>query len=457
MAALPSQTSTLLTAFPILIGTANYALFRTELSEYLNSNFGEVGQHVILGTKAALSPPGKQPDYFDLRLHPRTKVPIPNDRKYPVKEITEDQMNDRHFDAETLEMTATAAKIYADDTAAWTKATATYADRLLSLRTLDDALYNFLLTHIDRGTLEVIKAHSDHIAFRALPATCVDRGHRYLKIIDKQYSLGNSTVSITEMTKFLALTQGPIEEESTASFVNKVMDHYARIAPFFTQCATVDEVKELLVTMVLIKGLNKHHRPTLRALEIFTQAHKNMDAFRNFTTLRQEVLSAQDSDLSNLKDPVSEHSSAFTAALTPPNLVAQAAAVATKLPSTAASTPTNYGLLPNRSGKPSCPYCLLHLKRHYTHLEADCFNKKNGFRTLPPTSHARSKPKTATPSSDIHAQLHARLAAVEAATATPTNNLAPVERSFSTQELNAMLAQHGLQYSYEPHTTATGN
>eukprot|EP00597_Dinobryon_sp_UTEXLB2267_P009837 CAMPEP_0170098060 /NCGR_PEP_ID=MMETSP0020_2-20130122/215_1 /TAXON_ID=98059 /ORGANISM="Dinobryon sp., Strain UTEXLB2267" /LENGTH=287 /DNA_ID=CAMNT_0010320447 /DNA_START=77 /DNA_END=938 /DNA_ORIENTATION=+ len=261
MAALLSQQSAnspTTTLFPTLLGAANYAVFRTELSDYLNSNFGEVGQHVILGTNASLVLPGRKPSYFDPRTNPRTGTAIPLSRKYAVKPLTEDQTLDTTFDRDTLELTDFAAKCLADDIAAWTRATTTYTND---------------------------------------------------KISDPP--------------------QGPVDEESTASFVNKVMEHYARISPFFSQCATVDEVKELLVTMVLIKGLNKHHHPSLRALEIFTQTHKNMNAFRNFAALRQEVLAAQDSDLSNLSDSVSEHSSAFKAALvdtSPHSLVAHLAA-----------------------------------------------------------------------------------------------------------------------------------
>jgi len=442
MAALLSQQSAnspTTTLFLTLLGAANYAVFRTELSDYLNSNFGEVGQHVILGTNASLVLPGRKPSYFDPRTNPRTGTAIPLSRKYAVKPLTEDQTLDTTFDRDTLELTDFAAKCLADDIAAWTRATMTYTDRLLSLRTLDDAFYNFLLNHIDRGTLEVLKAHSDHAPFKLLPATCIDRGHQYLKIIDKQYSIGNSTVSITEMTKFLTLTQGPVDEESTASFVNKVMEHYARISPFFSQCATVDEVKELLVTMVLIKGLNKHHHPSLRALEIFTQTHKNMNAFRNFAALRQEVLAAQDSDLSNLSDSVSEHSSAFKAALvdtSPHSLVAHLAAgpphAQHQLTKPHTHPPTtrspDYGLLPNKNGKPSCPYCLTNLKRHYTHSEADCFNKKNGTRGPPSTAPARTNKQKSV--STVDTQLLARLAAVEAATAAAglpnTNSLVPI-------------------------------
>ena len=75
----------------------------------------------------------------------------------------------------------------------------------------------------------------------------------------------------------------------------------------------------MLLCMVFIKGLNKSHPPTLRALEIHVQLYPGNASLDHYAELRTSVLAAQDSDIANLTPDVpSEHSSAFQASTSPP-------------------------------------------------------------------------------------------------------------------------------------------
>ena len=83
------------------------------------------------------------------------------------------------------------------------------------------------------------------------------------------------------------LTQGPPSSEPAAAFFNRLSEHYDRY----------NMVAMLNCMMVAIKGLNKNHPPTLRALEIHVQNYPSNDALDHFSELRTAVLAAQDSDL----------------------------------------------------------------------------------------------------------------------------------------------------------------
>ena len=59
------------------------------------------------------------PDYNDPRIHPTTKEPIPNTRKYLQRLRTEDEAQDQDFDEQTLELTPESEKNLESDISHW--------------------------------------------------------------------------------------------------------------------------------------------------------------------------------------------------------------------------------------------------------------------------------------------------------------------------------------------------
>jgi hypothetical protein len=127
--------------------------------------------------------------------------------------------------------------------------------------------------------------------------------------------------------------------------------------------------------MVFIKGLNKSHPPTLRAIEIHVQLYPGNTSLDHYAELRTSVLAAQDSDIANITPDVpSEQSSAFQATTPSPTPRTSTTAVPVK------------GLQrPSRTDH--CAYCLQTFKKYWYHKEAACNFKKGNITTLskPPT------------------------------------------------------------------------
>mmetsp|Transcript_17950 Transcript_17950/g.25846 ORF Transcript_17950/g.25846 Transcript_17950/m.25846 type:complete len:433 (+) Transcript_17950:213-1511(+) len=430
MSSLPSQSALVSTPvdFPTLTGIANYAVFRTAVNDHLASNYGEIGQHILTNTAATLHPPGARPHYNDLRSHPSTGVPIPNSRLYQQVNKTPDEAANAAFDSETLALTADATRQLDNAIQAWIKREDTYNARVLLLRTLDDSCFNFLCAHIDRNTKDTLTAHPDMVTFKQLPGHCVTRSDQYLKIVEKQFSSGNSTVTINEVTKWLSITQGPKGEDTTAAFSNRIIEQRARILPTLQKCASVEEMITMFTTMIFIKGLDKTQHQNLRALEIYIQTYKGHAAMQNFPTLQADVLAAQHSDLSNLPDNVSEQSAAFAANLIPP-----------ANPHLATPKDSTHGLKPKNNGKPHCPHCFTAFTRYYYHSADICSNNPTNKKTHP------------TSKKTPYAKLSARLAAMETAAATTSSPLPSLlqpshaDRTYSKDEMNALFAETGFQ------------
>lgn len=445
MSSLPSQSPKVSTPsdFPTLIGIANYAAFRKAVDDHLTSNYGEIGQHLLNKTIAVLNPPGPKPHYNDQRLHPTTGAPIPGTRLYQQVNQTPAEAADATFDTQTLALTEAATRNLDSATQAWTKREDTYNARLLLLRQLDDACFNFLCDNIDRNTKDTLTAHADMVAFKKLPGHCIDRSSQYLDIIEKSFSSGNSTITINEVTKWLSITQGPKGEDTTAAFSNRLIEQRTRILPTLLKCTTVDELIAMFTTMIFIKGLDKTQHQNLRALEIFVQTYKGHAAMQNFPILQADVLAAQNSDLSNLPDHISEQSAAFSAQLPTtlnslPPLTANLAN--SKQPATTTGGPKdpNHGLKPKNNGKTPCPHCFATFTRYFYHSGDICSNNPAN-RNSPPTSQKK------TSSSSTYAKLSARLAAMETATAPPAPLPVLTEKTYSKEEMNALFAESGFQ------------
>ena len=350
---LPLQPSTP-DALPILTGPANVALFLKTLREILRSQYGVVGQNILNSTTTTLTNPGPCPHYNDPRLHPITGAPIPNSRKYEQTTPTNAQLADPTFDHNTLPLTEAGENKLTQDIKTWNSNMDRYNRLLDKLRTHDDDLLTLLRRHISPDALEVTKSSPTYPAFLALPADCISRSDAYIKIFDSKFYHGNSTVSINELTKFLMLTQGPVISDPTAAFSNRLSEHYDRVLPLLDRATTLAQLKSMLLCMVFIKGLNKSHPPTLRAIEIHVQLYPGNTSLDHYAELRTSVLAAQDSDIANITPDVpSEQSSAFQATT----------------PSMTPRTPTTTVPAKKSQQRPGrtdhCTYCLQTIKKYY--------------------------------------------------------------------------------------------
>lgn len=434
MSSLASQSATT-AEFPILNGSSNIAAFSKALTDHLASNYGTVGQNILNSTTTTLRDPGTAcPHYDDPRIHPNTLQPIPNTRKYLQVNLTRDEAAEgAAFDRSTLALTEASSAALNHDVVVWRKLSDTYNRDLEKYRTQDDSLLNFLLAHISRDALEIITANPLTTAYKTLPATCIDRASQYIAIINNQFAHGNSTVSINELSKFLALTQGPVSSDPTAAFCNRLTEQYSRILPLLAHARTVEALTLMLLSMVFIKGLNKSHPPSLRALEIHVQTYPGDDSLDHFAELRARVLAAQDSDLSNIiqSDAISEQSSAL---LSTPNPSSAASSNSIPPAATAITKPYVKGLRkPNRSDH--CPYCLNHFRMYFYHPEAACVNKQQ--RRTAATAASGGRRATT--------QLAARSADIELPPFAPAGPVAQLSHS----QLLSFLASQGIDAHFE--------
>ena len=420
-------------AFPYLEGSSNISVFMKALHVHLSSNFGIIGQNILNGAKIPIGPqktlvlPGPAPHYNDERLHPITLAPIPGQRKYIQMPMNAAQQLDPTFDRATLLLTDDSARTLKDDLYAHSKLQLKYETDLEKLRKEDDLCLNFILDHILPTPLEILNSNSLMPNFKLLPHTAIDRADQFIAIITNQFSQGNSTVVIQELIKFLNVTQGTVDKDPTAVFLNRLMDQYNRVSPLLDR-ATVEELKMMLLCMVTVKGLNRNHPPSLRALLVHLQTYPGNTSLDHFAELRASLLAAQDSDISTLdNDPVSEQSSAFLSATDPTTLNPTLAALTVTSPK---PRPPKGVQKPGR--KDHCPYCLHHFKYYFYHKESDCTHKKNGI-----TGH--SKPSGGTKSTS---QPTAHSAALDISHTSGTR--------YTPQQLTTFMAAQGYELILTP-------
>lgn len=426
---------------PILHGSSNISAYLKALADHLSSNYGVIGQNTLKRTTTTIVTPGECPTYFDCRVHPLTRRAIPNTRKYIQQPKSEAQLGDPSFDDATLPLTADSDQAFSHDLATWHKTTAKHESDLEKYRSLDDKLLNFLFEHNSPSVFQILEANALMPAFKELPSDCITRSREYLDIIESQFSQGNSTVVIQELTKFLNLTQGPITQDPTPAFFNRLMSQFTRIKPLLEKALTVEALLQMLLCMVCIKGLNRSHPPTLRALLDHLQKFPGGTALEKFPELRASTLAAQDSDLSTLDaDPISEQSSAFLSAplaFTTPQLP--------KFPQPSPNVPYVKGLQkPGRTDH--CNYCFLTFAKFFYHPETQCTLKKKGITMVSPRSSAPSDNKRSS-----RGQLAARVAALEtlpsSTTASsplpPSVSSPPSDTTLSADQVMSYLASHG--------------
>ena len=441
MAALKSQQNAktfedLTSLVPILLGAPNIAHFSKALNTHLQTNFGEIGPSIARNTPIILVEPGTKPHANDPRLHLDSGLPIPDTRCYARQAPTLEEINSAaagEFDLSSLPLSADGERRFDIATATWQKDRASYEKEFLLHRTHDTACLNFILSRVAPDAKEVINSHASKTQFDALPSSCISRSKAYLDIIAIQFSTGNATSTVDAMIKFFSQHQGNAEFNTPAAHFNSLNEQWGRVEPLFRQCANLEELLQMLRTMVAIQSLDQGHRPTLRALEIHLQTYPDFTAMQHYRDLQAGVLAAATSDLARLKTGPSEQSSAFLATPGP---------AATSGPP-APANPT-YGLTP-RSGKgPHCSNCFKLFGRYYYHPQDQCRSKAgSSSKPSPPTA-----PKTNTRKG--YAQLAARVAAMEAgppatplplaSNPPPPPQLQTAPPNITTQQLKSLLA-----------------
>lgn len=389
MASLSSQSSNPATTniLPPLTGVTDYPVLRYALEEILQSNFGITGQDILNKTTTTLINPGPIPAYNDARRHPLTGLPIPGTREYTQEDLTQEQIDlGNAFDRNLLDLKTADKANLKDNISMWKKDTTIYLAQLKAQRSEDDSLLNLLKTACSPAILEVLKSNPLTPAFKKLPPDCINRSKQFLAIMENQFSKGNSQVSVNELTKFLSLYQGPLTTESTAAFLNRVDAHYQRILPILLHATTVPQLAEMLLSMVILKGVNRTYPPTQRAIEVHLHTYAGNLSLDHHNELKTGILALQDSDLhlSQPPDPVSSQASALLS--TSPDLVASALQ---------AKAPTVKGK--QREGRTDhCLYCLNMFKKFYYHKEIACEFKKKGITKL-------SKPSASPASANLSA------------------------------------------------------
>lgn len=382
----------------MLTGAADYPIYMTKLRNHLKSNFGKTGQNILKSTmNVTLRNPGPRPHYNDPRLHPDTNAPIPGTRMYEQEAPTPDQAADLNFDHKTLALTKAASADLRTDRDNHSKELQIYETKLAKYRAEDDQLLNLLTSTQSFGVIEALKSNALTPPFDALPDDCICRSQHYLTIMDNQYSKGNSTQTVNEITKFLLLQQEP--GESMAAWTNRGEDQFARIKPILSAARTVEQLLCMIQCMVYIKGTDRRIHCNLRAIEIHVQTYPAIiNSLAHYEDLRASLLAGVDNDLSQLDEPISAQSSAFTGSVTPPS--ALAATTIPPNPKGPKSKPTFISGAQRAGRTDHCTYCLAQFTKYYYHKVADCNLKKQGItaatKTIkPPTANlATTTPPT---------------------------------------------------------------
>jgi hypothetical protein len=257
-------------SIPTLTGASNFSSFHKAVKQHCSSNHGKSGQEIISATIIALihQHPGPAPHYNDPRLHPRLNTPIPETRKYPQVPPTRTQSADQNFDTETLELTPEGKADYKFDYTTHAKTLELHMNEIEKRQTHDTQLLNILLQHCSSTVKDSIKTNSKFSDFEvhSTSDTYYHRGMEYLAILTDQYSKGNSITTVTEVSKFLDITQAPDREDSTDLFFVRVADQLQRIRPLIESTVHTGFVDiNRLYSMVMFKGLDKTRHANLRA------------------------------------------------------------------------------------------------------------------------------------------------------------------------------------------------
>jgi hypothetical protein len=232
------------------------------------------------------------------------------------------------FDAGTIELTAESVRQFERDTDIYYKALSNSSTEFDVRKAHDDAFTNIMLSTIPKLVKDSIRASPLMDAHTKLSYDNCARTKSYLNILSHQYSKGNSTTTVAEISKFFSLTQ---TTEVSAVFLANVSDQLSRVRPLIESTEYPGHVKiDKLLSLVIIKGLDKKQLPNLRALEIHVQTHTE-DVLDVPTALMNSIIAIQTSDLATLSDNDPEVS-AFLAASTKPAAKAKPTAPRSNLP-----------------------------------------------------------------------------------------------------------------------------
>ena len=417
MASFPSQLPSKDLDFPttssttILIGSSNWATFVRDIKTHFSTNFGQIGSDIVNNTDTEFAEAGPPPDYNDPRIHPSTGEPIPNSRRYQQRAMTQDETDDRTFDRETLELTPESEKKLDHDISHW-QAKATRCDQKHALlKKHDDDALNYVLQHMSPLCKETVKTHPDMADFKALPFSCVTRTGDYLHILEHQYSRGNSTTIINEVSKLFDMVELPTD--TPATFINKVQEQLQSVMPLIESKDYEGHVEiSKIFAMILIKGFSRLNAATINALRIHMQTYPGATSLDHSEELITEVLAMQDSDLATLGTTQVIHSSPEE------ETSAYSAISLTNKPRLGA----------HQSGKIHCTNCFgLTNKYFYGHAASQCTRT----HTVKPANPAGTKP---TPSTQA--------------------NVAGIESTMTTNTAFDFLQSQG--YSFEDQPTTVG-
>jgi hypothetical protein len=378
-------------SIPTLTGASNFSGFLKAVKQHCSSNHGKSGQEINSSTIIALihPHPGPAPHYNDPRLHPSLNTPILDIEKYPQVRLTREQAADEEFDTETLELTLEGKADFKFDCTTHSKKLELHINEIEKRQTHDTQLLNILLQHCSSTVKDSIKTNSKFANFEVHSThdNYYHRGIEYLTILTDQYSKGNSITTVTEVSKFLDITQAPDREDSTDLFFVRVADQLQRIRPLIESTVHPGFVDiNRLHSMVMFKGLDKTRHANLRALEIHMQTYPGSTSLDHPANLIECVLQYQQSDLATLS--LDTETSVFASYTTlPPSNTKKGSSQPTSKPPARASGVKIPG------NEKHCPFCLALTKKYFYHKEEDCQKKKLSNATSP------TKANVATPSS----------------------------------------------------------
>jgi hypothetical protein len=353
------------------------------------SNFGQSGQEIITATIIPLihNHPGPLPHYGDPRLHPVTNGPIPNSRKYTRELPSEEETKDGNFDHDTLPLSSAGSAKFDHDLITHSRLLTKHLDEIDKRQLQDTNLLNFILQHCSSTVKDTVKTNALMKDFETNSAApqAYHRGFEYLTILNNQFSKGNSTTTVTEVTNYFNMIQGA---DSTAIFLTKAQDQLDRITPLIQSSNPLYvghvDIKRLQ-SMVLIKGLDKSQPANLRALEIHLQQHEGTLSLDHPDKLTETILQYQQSDLATLSlGGDTEQTSAFASTTSH-----KAPSVSSKPKSSSYKSSRLPGVkIPERNDH--CPFCLSLSKgtKYFYHREDDCKQKLRSNTAAPSPTQA---------------------------------------------------------------------
>jgi hypothetical protein len=195
MSSLPSQQSAIPPAhhtMSVLTGSGTFSLFHKDLKTHCMSNFGKSGQEILSATVIPLvhTKPGPPPHYNEERLHPVTKDPIPNSRKYAREAPTQEQADNVDFDHDTLPLSTAGSTKFDNDVTAHARLLTKHLDEIDKRQLHDTDLLNFILQHCNPTVKDTVKSNSmmDDFTVHSAETHGHHRGLEYLGILNNQFS-----------------------------------------------------------------------------------------------------------------------------------------------------------------------------------------------------------------------------------------------------------------------------